>query len=317
MPAGTHSSEPDIDPVMAAAMIGGLFGLFLVLLVAVEWPVFVWSLIHARPMLLEPTDAIGGGLHNLFAHDHFGIPRVWRPVAPLLPPKAAWIALDVSGLLMVLVAAAVWLRTERWSGRSTLSLPWWDPRRKLRPRAWAKPRHWLHQQPRWDSRSGLFRRASNRMLRLLMGERRGPAPVGGDSYNLGRLRGAEVRSGREMHMLVVAPTRSGKTRRVVAYEYGEEEWILVLAGRPSVRTRDGVEELAPGALMFFPRGPQGAHQVRNDGEEPARVAIFSTIVLPTATAYPDSGKVGVYTGDPDEDLIAERASGVDYYRGEA
>ncbi|MBS1870196.1 MAG: cupin domain-containing protein [Actinobacteria bacterium] len=101
------------------------------------------------------------------------------------------------------------------------------------------------------------------------------------------------------------------------YEYGEEEWLLVLDGQPSVRTPDGVERLAPGALTFFPRGPAGAHQVRNDGEQPARVAMFSTVVLPTATAYPDSGKVGVYTGDPDEDLIAERAGGVDYYRGEA
>jgi uncharacterized cupin superfamily protein len=101
------------------------------------------------------------------------------------------------------------------------------------------------------------------------------------------------------------------------YEYGEEEWVLVLDGRPSVRTPDGVEELAPGALMFFPRGPQGAHQVRNDAGDPARVAMFSTVVLPTATAYPDSGKVGVYTGDKHEDLIAERASGVDYYHGEA
>jgi uncharacterized cupin superfamily protein len=101
------------------------------------------------------------------------------------------------------------------------------------------------------------------------------------------------------------------------YEYGEEEWVLVLSGRPSVRTPDGVEELAPGALTFFPRGARGAHQMRNDAEEPARVAMFSTVVLPTATAYPDSGKVGLFTGDPNEDLIAERASGVDYYRGEA
>jgi uncharacterized cupin superfamily protein len=100
------------------------------------------------------------------------------------------------------------------------------------------------------------------------------------------------------------------------YEYGEEEWVLVLDGRPSVRTPDGVEELAPGALMFFPRGPRGAHQIRNDAAEPAHVAMFSNVVLPTATAYPDSGKVGVYTGDRDEDLIAERASGVDYYHGE-
>ena len=100
------------------------------------------------------------------------------------------------------------------------------------------------------------------------------------------------------------------------YEYGEEEWLLVLEGRPSLRTPAGVEQLAPGAIAFFPRGPEGAHQVRNDDEEPARVAMFSTVVLPTATAYPDSGKVGVFTGDKDEDLLAERASGVDYYHGE-
>jgi uncharacterized cupin superfamily protein len=100
------------------------------------------------------------------------------------------------------------------------------------------------------------------------------------------------------------------------YEYGEEEWLLVLEGRPSLRTPDGVEQLAPGALAFFPRGPQGAHQVRNDAEEPARVALFSTVVSPTATAYPDSGKVGVYTGDKDEDLIAKRSSRVGYYDGE-
>ncbi len=101
------------------------------------------------------------------------------------------------------------------------------------------------------------------------------------------------------------------------YEYGEEEWVLVLEGRPTLRTPDGVEQLEPGALAFFPRGPRGAHQVRNDGEQPARVAMFSNVVLPTATAYPDSGKVGVYTGDPGETLIVERASGVDYFHGEA
>jgi uncharacterized cupin superfamily protein len=101
------------------------------------------------------------------------------------------------------------------------------------------------------------------------------------------------------------------------YEYGEEEWVLVLEGAPSLRTPAGVEHLAPGALAFFPRGPEGAHQVRNDGEQPARVAMFSTVVVPTATAYPDSGKVGVYTGEKAEDLIAERSSGVPYYHGEA
>jgi uncharacterized cupin superfamily protein len=101
------------------------------------------------------------------------------------------------------------------------------------------------------------------------------------------------------------------------YEYGEEEWLLVLDGRPSVRTPEGTRELAPRELLFFPTGPAGAHQVRNDGDTPARVLMWSEVVLPTATAYPDSGKVGVYVGDADEDLIVRRESAVDYLDGES
>jgi uncharacterized cupin superfamily protein len=100
------------------------------------------------------------------------------------------------------------------------------------------------------------------------------------------------------------------------YEYGEEEWALVLAGRPSVRTPEGVEELQPLDLVFFPKGPEGAHQLRNDAGEPARVLLWSTVVLPTATAYPDSGKVGVWTGVDKEDLMAPRSAAVPYYHGE-
>ncbi len=100
------------------------------------------------------------------------------------------------------------------------------------------------------------------------------------------------------------------------YEYGEEEWVLVLEGRPSVRTPEGTEQLEPFDLAFFTTGPAGAHQVRNDADVPARVLMFSNVVYPTATTYPDSGKVGVYTGNKAEDLIVERSSAVPYFRGE-
>src|SRR4051794_19483239 len=69
------------------------------------------------------------------------------------------------------------------------------------------------------------------------------------------------------------------------YEYGEEEWLLVVSGRPPGRAPDGTHELEPLDVIFFPRGPQGAHQVRNDGGEPARVLMWSTVVVPTATVY--------------------------------
>ena len=100
------------------------------------------------------------------------------------------------------------------------------------------------------------------------------------------------------------------------YEYGEEEWLLVLAGQPSLRTPDGTEQLEPFDMAFFPMGPAGAHEVLNATEQPARVLMWSTVVTPTATAYPDSDKVAVWTGDKAEDLIVRRSSGVDYYDGE-
>jgi len=100
------------------------------------------------------------------------------------------------------------------------------------------------------------------------------------------------------------------------YEYAEEEWLLVLSGTPSVRTPEGTEQLAPLDLVFFPRGPDGAHQVRNDSAETARVVMWSPIIVPAATAYPDSDKVGVWTGIRAENVMVERSSSVPYYHGE-
>jgi uncharacterized cupin superfamily protein len=100
------------------------------------------------------------------------------------------------------------------------------------------------------------------------------------------------------------------------YEYGEEEWALVLQGRPSVRTPEGTEQLEPFDVVFFPRGPSGAHQIRNETDGPVRVLMWSTVVYPTATAYPDSDKIGIWTGDRAEDAMVVRSSKVDYFHGE-
>jgi uncharacterized cupin superfamily protein len=100
------------------------------------------------------------------------------------------------------------------------------------------------------------------------------------------------------------------------YEYGEEEWALVLEGRPSVRTPEGTEQAEPLDVVFFPKGPAGAHQIRNETDARVRILMWSNVVYPTATAYPDSDKVGVWTGDKNEDLMVERSSKVDYFHGE-
>ena len=45
--------------------------------------------------------------------------------------------------------------------------------------------------------------------------------------------------------------------------------------------------------------------------------MWSNVVYPAATVYPDSDKVGVWTGDKDEDVLVPRSSDVDYFDGEA
>lgn len=100
------------------------------------------------------------------------------------------------------------------------------------------------------------------------------------------------------------------------YEHGEEEWLLVLEGEPSVRTPDGTERLEQWDLLCFPRGPAGAHQVRNDGETTARLLMWSNVVYPTVSVYPDSDKIGVWTAGKRDDVIVKRDSGVDYWLDE-
>jgi uncharacterized cupin superfamily protein len=129
-------------------------------------------------------------------------------------------------------------------------------------------------------------------------------------YRFGRELGA-ARTGASLYELP-----PGQAVCPYHYEYGEEEWVLVLSGRPSVRTPQGVQRLDPLDVVFFAPGPDGAHQVRNDSDEPARVLMFSEVSHPGITAYPDSDKVGVYTGVEGEDVIVHRSSGVDYWHGE-
>jgi uncharacterized cupin superfamily protein len=100
------------------------------------------------------------------------------------------------------------------------------------------------------------------------------------------------------------------------FHYGNEEWLLVVAGRPTLRTPDGERELAEGDVVCFPAGPGGAHSVENRSDEPARVLMLSTLVTPSISVYPDSDKVGVRPGVPEDTLNFLRPDAVDYWAGE-
>jgi uncharacterized cupin superfamily protein len=100
------------------------------------------------------------------------------------------------------------------------------------------------------------------------------------------------------------------------YEY-EEEWLVMLDGEVSLRDADGVHELGRGDIVCFPPGPGGAHKASNHGSTTARLMMFSSAREPSVAVYPDSGKIGVWPGNPDDELMLRRADGdLDYWDGE-
>ena len=100
------------------------------------------------------------------------------------------------------------------------------------------------------------------------------------------------------------------------YEYGNEEWLLVLSGQLTVRHPDGEQELEPGDVVAFPVGEAGAHKLTNRRPEPARFMMFSTTFEPSAAVYPDSDKIGLWPGDDRDKIMVRRAANVDYWEGE-
>ena len=98
------------------------------------------------------------------------------------------------------------------------------------------------------------------------------------------------------------------------YEIAEEEWLLVLAGVATVRTPGETHEVGPQRLVFFEAGREGAHEIRNDGGDTLRVLMWSNVVHPTATVYPDTDKIAIWTGgDRSDDGIFRRSGALGYY----
>jgi uncharacterized cupin superfamily protein len=83
----------------------------------------------------------------------------------------------------------------------------------------------------------------------------------------------------------------GGSQFVYHFHHGTEETLIVLRGTPTVRMNDGDHRLAEGDVVPFPRGPEGGHQIRNDGDAPARVLIVAANANPDVAEYPETGKL--------------------------
>ncbi len=88
----------------------------------------------------------------------------------------------------------------------------------------------------------------------------------------------------------------GAERLPVPLRVGDEEWLIVLEGRPTIRDARRRATARARRHRVLPEGPEGAHAVPNHGEETVRVLMLSTWRTPAIAVYPDRDKVGVWGG---------------------
>jgi uncharacterized cupin superfamily protein len=109
------------------------------------------------------------------------------------------------------------------------------------------------------------------------------APALRHAARLGPLLGADRLDG------TVVELAPGEGSEPYHYVYGREEWLLALAGTPTLRHPRGEDRLETGDLVCLPEGPAGARRLLNRGETAVRALLLSTTGLPANVCYPDTG----------------------------
>ncbi len=127
--------------------------------------------------------------------------------------------------------------------------------------------------PRWDEEQD---RPPFRWRRARLGRQAGGRALGASLYEL----------------------PAGSASFPLHIHHANEEILIVLAGRPTLRTLAGERELAEGELVACPAGPEGAHRIDNRSDRPVRLLVISTMLAPEINEYPDSGKVWARSWPP-------------------
>jgi uncharacterized cupin superfamily protein len=112
---------------------------------------------------------------------------------------------------------------------------------------------------------------------------------------------------------------SGEAAYPYHYHYSDEELVIVLSGRPTLRTPEGERELEEGEALRFGLGEEGAHQILNRSEEAVTFLAISSHGRPDVVVYPDSDKIGFGERLPKGGGLRaffRRGDSVDYFDGE-
>lgn len=300
----TQDKSPPVDEAMVTRVALALAASAALVYAAVAWPVLAWSTTQGQPTLMPLDRALAGGIKWLQSGFH-GSPRdvhEWRHLSELIPSKTGWVLLEVLGVVIVfIVGFSIWSRVDRWRSRRWVGLRPTDLRGKAKPRAWATPRDYSHLRSGW----------TGRLVRVVRGGQQHTESTSKDSWPLGSLRGRRIRSGPEMHMTVVAPTRSGKSSRVVIPAAIEHQGpAVVLSNKTDVVTHTiEARELHGPIHVFAPMTDAGALPVAPTGWTP----------LQGCADWETALRMGqwLFDADPRSAAKADGSSGARFYNREA
>ena len=104
----------------------------------------------------------------------------------------------------------------------------------------------------------------------------------------------------------------GKYSYPYHYHRNAEELVIVMSGCMTMRTQEGFKELNQGDVVFFEKGPGGAHQFYSHTKEPCKYLDIRIKKDIDVCDYPDSGKVNILPYK--EIYFAEQAA--NYFDGE-
>src|SRR5919199_6981889 len=85
---------------------------------------------------------------------------------------------------------------------------------------------------------------------------------------------------------------------VYHFHHAWEELLVVLRGRPTLRTPAGERQLEDGESVYFPVGSDGAHGVKNETDDPVRILMASTLSSPEVVEYPDLRQITAQARTP-------------------
>ena len=88
----------------------------------------------------------------------------------------------------------------------------------------------------------------------------------------------------------------GKRNMPYHAHFGIEELLIVLRGRPTLRSPAGERELEEGAVVPFAPGRDGAHQLINRSDAAVRFVMVSSTAPADLVEYPDSKKIAAMGG---------------------